>query len=101
MRVIIRNVINGELKPLKDLGLENKKIEDVYTIINETLLYGTFDVKTGKPITDLQKAHLLHQHNVFFEDKGHDWKVINGEFKFYSRLGKSGTSHDIIVEYSE
>jgi hypothetical protein len=102
MRVIIRGVVNGSSQSLSELGLEGRKIEKVYTIIDEEKLYKQFDPMSGKEKTvDLEGAKLIHWRNVFVEDKMHDWDVHNGFFKFYAHSGNKGDKHDLLLEVDD
>lgn len=45
--------------------------------------------------------HLMgHSHNVFMEDRLHDWQWENGQFRFYSRV-PSGPADVLVVFAAE
>lgn len=100
MRTIIRGFENGGSASLESLGLEGKKITAVWTILHEDRLYNKFDPQTGKPVQpDLQSTHLQHGWNAFFEDIGHDWRVLGNTFKFNGHSGGKGDLHDLVIEF--
>lgn len=88
MRKIIQGFVNGEKKPLVDLGLEQQKIIRVWTVLDKSLLNES----------DLENVTLRHLHNVFIEDKIHDWDCRNGIFHFYGHSGDKGEIHDLLIE---
>jgi len=100
-RLILRDFSNGDRKPLKELGLEsNCRIIHVWTILSEDILYNRFSPITGeKETVGLDDSILIHGHNVFLEDMGHDWNIVDGDkFKFNGQ-GKKGEKHDLLIEF--
>ena len=98
--MIVRAVINNEYKTMKDMGLEGKKINKVYTILKEEEMYAKFDTNTGEPCErSLDNLILLHWDTVFVEDKGHDWGVYGDKFKFHAHSSDIGDRVDILIEY--
>lgn len=105
MRCIVRGFINGESKTLKEIGLENKKITKVYTILDEDNLYPKFDTSTGEKLDrskmTMDDIYIHHLGNVFVEDQLHDWKVIGNIFSFHGHSRHKGDVHDLLVEYED
>jgi deoxyhypusine synthase len=100
MRTIIRGIINNEKIPLKDIGLLDKKINRVYTILNEEEMYAKFDPKTGEPCEkSLDNLVLQHWKTVFFEDQIHDWTISGDIFKFHAHSSDIGDSVDLLIEF--
>lgn len=100
MRIIVRGIINNEIKTLKELGLEGKIIRKVYTILDEEGMYVKFDPSTGKPVEkSLDNLVLQHWYTVFIEDKMHDWTVIKDKFKFHAHSSDIGDKVDLLIEY--
>lgn len=91
MRKIIRGIVNGGSKFLKELNLENCKIIKVYTILNEKEM-----LVNGN---DLENENLKHWYTVFLEDKIHDWDISNGIFYFYGHSSEKGEVIDLLIEY--
>lgn len=100
MRKIVRDIINNEYKPLKDMGLDGKEINKVYTILDEEKMFAKFNPKTGEPI-EKSIDHLILQHwyTVFVEDKGHDWSIYGNRFKFHAHSSKIGDKVDLLIEF--
>jgi hypothetical protein len=100
MRIIIRDIINNEYRTLKNIGLENKKIIRVCTILNEEKMYAKYDPITGEPVEKtLDLLILKHWDTVFFEDKGHDWNIYGDRFKFHAHSSSIGDKVDLLIEY--
>jgi hypothetical protein len=100
MRMILRDIINSEFRTLKELGLENKTIKRVYTIINEEEMYAKFNPQTGKPCEkSLDNLILKHWSTVFVEDKMHDWNIFGDRFKFHAHSSGMGEKVDLLIEY--
>lgn len=107
-RKIVRCIPNVSFKTLSEMGLENCKIERVWTILDEgRMLEGDkFDPYTGEKIESpikktLDNATLHHGVTAFVEDKMHDWNVKGDIFKYYTRIAKEGEECDLLVEYTE
>jgi len=100
MRMIVRNIINSESKSLKEMGLENKKVKMVYTIINEDNMYAKFNPYTGESCNkSLDNLILTHGITVFAEDVLHDWKISGNIFKYNSHSTKIDQKVDLLIEY--
>lgn len=90
-RVILNNFKNGNSVDLKKFGLFNVTIKNVYILIDNDLL-------TFKDWM-LNEVALFNDQNVFLEEKINDWDQKNNLFSFYSRRGKRGDLHNLIISY--
>ena len=100
MRKIVRGLINGESKSLKEMSLDGCKINKVYTILKEDDMYVKFNPHTGEPCEkSLDNLILKHWDTVFVEDMGHDWGVYGDRFKYHPHSSDIGETCDILVEF--
>lgn len=103
-RIIYNGFINGESKSLKELGLEGKKIKEVWTVYDEDKMWDSnkFNPMTGQPIekgVDLEGIVLTHEEGVLIEDIVHDWRVSGDVFKYYSRYVPLGKPANILFVF--
>lgn len=45
-------------------------------------------------------GELVHQKNVFLDDRGHDWHWDRGIFTYYSHIVRVGDKADVVVVYA-
>lgn len=43
---------------------------------------------------------LRHHHNVFLDERLHDWDHLNGQFTYYSHAVEPNAAVDVVVVYS-
>lgn len=100
-RIIVSKIANVSQIPIEELPFEGKKIQRIWTILDENLLRSGIKEETHPYYqAKLDEIPLRHGVNVFLEDPLHDWQIRNGVFCYYSRIVEKGQQVDLLVEYT-
>lgn len=105
-RKIIRGVEVDSFIPMSEIGVDEKSIKRIWTILDEEKMFDPDKINpyTGEKIENpvprtLENPYLRHGYTVFLEDKVHDWNIYDNKFKYYTRIAGKGKKCDLLIEY--
>ena len=81
--VVGNAVNNGEFTSIPEVP-DGQEIKRVWTILDEDELYD---------------QGLVHNVTAFLEDEGHDYKIVDGKLKYFSRLSDKDEIVRVAFEY--